>query len=226
MADPYSETAAAGVRDLIDRIRDDGVKAGREQADEIVHDARREAASILAAAKSEAQQLVEDAHKKIESERKSSEESLKLAARDTIKELGQYVRHAFRKQMERFVSAQFEDRDFLRQIILTLAGQTAEEVVKDRAIEVLLNESINGGAGPEVSDNAEAEQRLKEFILGVSSELLREGIEFRLDPHVESGVSVRIVDEDIRIDISDATISEFLVRNLLPRYRRIIADES
>ena len=80
----------------------------------------------------------------------------------------------------------------------------------------------NDGLG---AGDVEAEERIRRFILANSSEILREGIEFKLDPHVETGVSVRVVDEELRIDLNNVTISEFLVRHLLPRYRRILADE-
>ena len=45
---------ASGVQDLIARIRDDGVDAGMKKADEIIAEARREAARLLAQAQSQA----------------------------------------------------------------------------------------------------------------------------------------------------------------------------
>ena len=44
MSDQTSEPAATGVQNLIDRIRDDGVKAGKEEAARALLEAKREAA--------------------------------------------------------------------------------------------------------------------------------------------------------------------------------------
>lgn len=227
MADQDTDTgkAATGVQNLIDRIRDDGVKAGKEESARIIREAEHKAAAIIADAKAQARESLEEARSRIASERHSAEESLKLAARDTIKELGVDVRAAFERQLKRFVSAQLEDKEFLREVILALAGRTAAEAINDRAVQILLSENLVGDETDGTSGEAEAEERIRQFILSVSSESLREGVEFKLDSSVESGVSVRIVGEQLRIDLNDVTISDFLVRHLLPRYRRILTGE-
>lgn len=222
MEETEAETTSSGVQDLIDRIRDDGVQAGVVEAERIIRKAKREAASRIAAAREEAEAELEKARAQIAIERESAEESLKLAARDTIKELGIYVRAAFERQLKNLVTSQLEDRDFLREVILALASRTAEKNFRDRAVVILINDKLIEGE----TDDREAEERIRRFVLGTSSEVLREGIEFKLDPHVETGVSVQVVGEDLRIDLNDSTISEFLVRHLLPRYRRILADDS
>ena len=49
---------SASVQVLINRLRDDGVKAGQEQADRLLKDAKDKAAQILAEAKAEADKLL------------------------------------------------------------------------------------------------------------------------------------------------------------------------
>jgi V/A-type H+-transporting ATPase subunit E len=226
MTDPEEDNStASGVQNLIDRIRGEGVKAGEEEAHRIVRDAEQKAANIVADAKSKAEASLADARARIAAEQSSAEESLKLAARDTIQELGENVRDAFTRQLKRFVSTQLEDSEFLREVILALAGQTADETLKDKAVEILLSENLAGADAGADSSDEDAEARIRQFILSVSSETMREGIEFKLDPHTEQGVSIRVVDEELRIDLNEVTISDFLVRHLLPRYRRILAGE-
>ena len=50
---------ATGVQDLINRLRDDGVRAGQEKADQVLRDARKQAAEIVSQAKSEAEEMLE-----------------------------------------------------------------------------------------------------------------------------------------------------------------------
>ena len=73
---------AAAVQGLIDRLRDSGRQAGKQEADRIVKQARSEAARILAAAKAEIAKQREAASAEIEKEREAALASMRLAARD------------------------------------------------------------------------------------------------------------------------------------------------
>ena len=223
MAESDNETNESGVQQLVDRIRADGVKSGREEAARLVREAEQEAAGILARAKSQAAEELGQARDLIASERESAEEALKLAARDTIKELGFNVRQAFERELERIVGQQLEDPGLLREIIVALAAKSAEDTIQDRAVEIIVNEKVIGHEVAIDSGNEEAEARLRQLILEVSGRTLREGIEFRIEPREEKGVSIRIVKDELEVDLDEKTISAFLLRHLLPRYRRILA---
>ena len=226
--DDSTQTTASGVQALIDRIRDDGVKAAKDEAARIVRQAKEEAAAIMAKANKEAGESERAASARIGAEDIAARESLKLAARDAIKDLGTRVRDAFERHLKRFVSAQLTDKEFMRKVILALAGEAAEDAIRDRSVEILLSEELGREiAGDKVEDveaeDIEAERRIRDFVLGISGESLREGIEFKLDPTVVAdGVTVRIVGEDLQIDLNEDTVSGFLIRHLLPRYRRIL----
>lgn len=224
MEESEIESAATGVQQLVDRIRQDGVHSGQEEAARIVREAEQKAANLVAKAKAQAAQELEQAREKIESESRSAEEALKLAARDTIKELGSGVRHAFERQLERIVGEQLDDPELLREIIVALAGQTARDTIRDRAVEIVVDEKVVGHQVSIDSENEDAEKRLRQLILEVSGRTLREGIEFRLEPRSESGVSIRMVEEELEVDLDEKTISAFLLRHLLPRYRRLLSE--
>ena len=222
-ADDNTQTTASGVQTLIDRIRDDGVKAAKNEAARIVREAKEEAAAIIAKAKKEAGESEHAASARIGAEDIAARESLKLAARDAIKDLGTRVRDAFERHLKRFVSAQLTDKEFMRKVILALAGNAAEDAIRDRSVEILLSEELGREIASDKVEDVEAERRIRDFVLGISGESLREGIEFKLDPTVVAdGVTVRIVGEDLQIDLNEDTVSGFLIRHLLPRYRRIL----
>jgi V/A-type H+-transporting ATPase subunit E len=221
--DDSTQTTASGVQALIDRIRDDGVKAAKDEAARIVREAKEEAATIIAKAKKEAGESEHAASARIGAEDIAARESLKLAARDAIKDLGTRVRDAFERHLKRFVSAQLTDKEFMRKVILALAGEAAEDAIRDRSVEILLSEELGQEITSDKAEDVEAERRIRDFVLGISGESLREGIEFKLDPTVVAdSVTVRIVGEDLQIDLNEDTVSGFLIRHLLPRYRRIL----
>src|SRR5690606_28605418 len=78
---------SSGVQELIDRIRDHGVKAGKEEAERLLCDARKQAADIVAKARAEAEAEQTKARAEIDAYRAASLDALKLAARDTVLDL-------------------------------------------------------------------------------------------------------------------------------------------
>ena len=54
--------------------------------------------------------------------------------------------------------------------------------------------------------------------------MLRKGIELVPATDVHAGARVRLVDDNLEIDLTDDAISDLLLRRILPRYRQIIEE--
>ncbi len=206
-----------GVQDLIDRIREEGVRQAREEAGRIIDEAERKAAKMLADAREEAQRLRDQAHEEIEAERVAAIEALKLSARDTVLHLESQVFTAFERFVERLVTKSLCDICFIRSLVLVLAGHAVEEFIEDKDIQILISEAILTG---------EPDEKLrdigKETILGLSSDMLREGVELLPADDVQGGARVRLVDDKLEIDLTDKAVSKLLSERLLPRFRAIL----
>ena len=57
---------------------------------------------------------------------------------------------------------------------------------------------------------------------GLIGEDLRSGISVDLGNRQHGGITVRVVEERVEIDLTDEAISELLTQHLLPRYRAIM----
>lgn len=209
---------ASGVQALISRIRDDGVQAGRSKAEEIVAQARKEATRVVDEARQEAEEIRRKASADIESDSRAALEALKIAARDARLQLEAEVTSAFEQHVKRLVAPVTHDGDLIRALILALAGQAAEQFPPDQELQVLVSDLI---AGRE-HQNPALEQRIVEGVLGISGDMLREGVEIIPDTDVPGGARVRVVGESLEIDLTDDAIAALLLKHLLPRYRRIL----
>jgi V/A-type H+-transporting ATPase subunit E len=58
----------------------------------------------------------------------------------------------------------------------------------------------------------------------LSADVLRKGIELIPSSDVQGGARVRLVDDELEIDLSDEALSEMMLKLLLPRYRKILAE--
>jgi V/A-type H+/Na+-transporting ATPase subunit E len=217
MTEQEQSKAGAGVQNLVDRIRDQGVLAATEKANKILRDAEAKSAKMLADAKREVEQLRENARVEIESNHAAALEALKLSARDTVLQLEAKVASAFEVFVQRLVTSATRDEKFIKSIVLVLADHTQKELIGDKEIQILISESILTG-----QPNEKLEERTKQTILGLSSEMLREGVELIPSSEIEGGARVRLVKDKLEIDLSDKAIAKLLYQRILPRFKALL----
>ena len=214
---------SSGVQELIARLRDEGVEAGEKKAEELIREAKKRTDQIVAEAKAEAAEIIKKARAVIKTERTASQEALKVAIRDTWLQLGEELKAVFASHVRRLVSAELEDRDFLRQLLLAIAGRAVASVSEDQPLEVLVCQEVFA-TGKECKGVTEtSKEALRHFVLGVSGEILRKGVELKPSGDMQAGIRIRLVGEDVEIDLTDKALSDLILKHLLPRYRNIVA---
>lgn len=216
MSKPHIESS--GVKELIDRIRDEGVHSARAEADRILDEAKARAARIVADAKAEAAKIVQEARSTMERDQTATLEALRIAARDTSLELRSAIVAAFEEHVRRLVTDVTTDGLVIRDMILVLAGRAAEDLIQDKEAVVMLP----ADTAEEVS--AELDSFLKHSAAAISADVLREGIELIPSTKIRGGARVRLVGEDLEVDLSDQALSEMMLKLLLPRYRKILVE--
>ena len=215
---------ATGVQDLINRLRDDGVKAGQEKADQVLRDARKQAAEIVSQAKSEAEEMLEKARNEIATEKSSAIESLKVAIRDTELKMEAELKAVFAAHVRRLVSVEMRDVEFLKQIILAIAGMAAgDKACGEQPVNILLPENLFRSDKRETRLTDEGRDNFRRLVLGISGDMLREGVDLTPSESISGGIRIQLVGEDLEIDLSDKAISDLLLQTMLRRYRSLVA---
>jgi V/A-type H+/Na+-transporting ATPase subunit E len=204
----------AGVQSLIERIRDQGVQAAQQEADRVLAAAKKQAADIVAQAKAEADAERAKARAEIEAHRTASLDALQLAARDAVLDLKAQVINRFEQFVKRAVVSATRNEQLIRNIVLVLAGHAADEFIRDKEIEVRISKSLLG--------EATLEEDGRQAILGLSSDMLREGIQLMPDDEVEGGARVRLVKDKLEIDLSDRAVARLICQRMVPRFKAIV----
>ena len=212
----------SSVQVLINRLRDDGVKAGQEQADRLLKDAKDKAAKILAEAKTEADKLLKQARAQIAEEQNHAHEALRVAVRNTELDLEAGVKRTFETYVKRLISQEMRDENFLRQLLLAIVGKAAEEIPPDQALEVLLPEKIFQPDAEMAQFTDAGRERLQLFVRRTTSEILRAGVTLKPASDLSGGIQVRLVDQQVKFDFSEKALTELILKHLLPRYRAIV----
>ncbi len=213
-----------GIDALIAKLRDEGVTAGRDEAAKILAEAKAKAKQIVNKANEEASAYIEGSRKEAQAFQAAGEAAIKTAMRDAILDMKSGLMQRFTSDVKRLVSQRLQDEEFLKQMILEIAGRARAriEAVGADELEVILPEKVVGLE--ELRDKPEELQKgkLTHFALGLSGETLREGVTFSASDEVASGVQIRMVKDDITLELSDEAIAALLLQHLQPRFRAVL----
>ena len=218
-----SEGASSGVEALIQRLRQQGVTAGNTARDEITSKAEQEAARILKEARENADKLVEEAREEADRLQKAGEDALRIAGRDSVLRMRETVTTYFEDRVKRLASTELEDPEFLRKLIIEVAMRVRDESGVNEAEEIELYIPREVVGIKELRENPEElEGRLSEYAKAIASAVWREGVFVKTLEDGGRGIRVRLLDDDLEIDLTDEAIAELILKHLQPRFRAVL----
>lgn len=214
--------ASSGIEALIEQLREQGVQKGRNEASRIIEDAEKEAELLLKQAQEEAEQLLTQARKEAAQRRQAGEDALKMAARDLLLDVKESLARSFTDQVDRLIQQQMNNQEFMQRMILELVGRVRDQSGLNEAavVEVLLPDNFIGLDELRRNASEYKEGRLSQFVQSLSAELLREGVSF--NSHKGEGIRVRLVGQEVEVDLTDQAIAKLLLRHLQPRFRALL----
>jgi V/A-type H+-transporting ATPase subunit E len=217
--------ACSGVEALIERLRDQGVEAGRSQAEQLLNEARQHAAKIEREAELKARKIVEQAVEKADALKLGGKEALKVAMRDTLLALRAELMKTVSDNVRRLITTEMDKDDFLRQLILEVAGQARDSAGVDRGeqVKVLIPRTLVGMEDLRHNPLRLHEGGMTHFVLNVAGEALAEGVSIGVsDDPDQHGIRLFLEDKQVSIDLTDKAVAEILLAHLQPRFRAVL----
>jgi len=187
------------LKELIDRIKSEGIKNAEQQAETIIDEAEKKARKIVADAEKEADSIRQKAEADARKMEHTGRESLKQAGRDLIISLQQRLQTLF-DEVVYTETAENLKSDFLQKLIVQLVDKWDEDV-KD--LELLVSED-----------------ELKKLEKGLRDKLsaqLSKGMEIKPLPNVEAGFKVSYKDGSAYYNFSAEGVAEIISEFLNPR---------
>ena len=212
---------SAGVQNLIGRLRDQGIAQGRSEAEALVTAAQQQAADIIAAAKREAETLLAKAKEDAGKLKAAGEDSVRLAMRDTILSLESGVVEVFRNNLGHLIKGTLEDPAFLQRLILEVAGK-ASPAAAGEPVQVLLPAEIASLEDLQRRPEETKPGTLMHFVLSQGEGMLRDGVSFGAADDGAAGIRVKLEKGDMRVDLTESSLNELLLRHMVPRFRALL----
>ena len=210
---------SAGVEILIARLRDEGIAQGRSQAKALVTAAQQQSAEIVAAAKREAEAVAVKANEDAGKLKAAGEDAIRLAMRDTMLSLEADLTNRFQNMLQGLVKGMLEDPGFLQRLILEVAGKAAPST---EGAELLLPAELVSLEDLRRKPEEAKPGTLTHFVLSLGGGMLREGLSFGVTDDIQAGIRVKLVDENVQIDLTESAVSQLLLRHMLPRFRALL----
>ncbi len=200
---------AMDLKNLIEKVKKDGIEEAERQKSEILKKAEEEAAQIKNEAEKEKKSILDKAEKEAEKMQKNAEDAMKQAARDLILSLRDRITVLFDGVVKHKVSEELGS-DNLKEIVITLAEKFIES--EGGPTEILLNE--------------QQKKDLEESLLSSFQKKLSEGVEIKADKDLKNGFKIGKKGTHSFYDFSDEAVSEAFYRFLNPMIRELLKKES
>lgn len=219
-----AQRTASGVEALIARLRDEGVGAGRSEAERIVGEAQALARETVTEAEEQASRILASARREAANLQRAGEDALRAAARDTVLDLKDYLSRRFANDVAKMTSAAMRDEELLKSMILAVAGRVREESGVDRSREVVFHLPRAAVGLDELRRRPEElkEGSLTHFAAASAAEMLREGVSFTRAEDDTGGLRIRLVDRGVSVDLTDQAVADMILAHLQPRFRALL----
>lgn len=221
-----TQIISQGIEDLIEQLKEKGVNAGRENANQLISAAEKKANQIVREAQLKANALIEEAHQHTLREQKAAQDALQLAARNMRLELRQNLMDRFYQEVKRLVHKELDNEQMIHQLILLIGANTAEQLsaFKAKHVSLQLPEKVLDFNAISSNPDLLKSDPLKPLVQSLTSTMLKKGMQVNINPNnnKSAGIKIHLVDEDIVLDLTEEAVSQLLIKHMQPRFRALL----
>jgi V/A-type H+-transporting ATPase subunit E len=201
------ETGKDKVKKICEALKKETLEPARQEADEMKAAAKREADAIIARAKDSAEEMLESARREIERQKQAFQASLSQACQQALNVLKEKIEHQlFNPILHQWITKPLQDPKVVAQLITAIV-QAVEREGLNADLTAFIAASI---PAKEVNQLLASEilQRLKEKSVLLSP--------------IGGGIEVKLVQDHITLDLSDAAVAELVANYIRKDFRELI----
>ncbi len=200
------------LKELTEKIYQEGVNKAKEEAEKIVSEAKKEADSLVDKAKKEADDIVKKAEKESDELKKNSLNELQLSARQMISDLKQQVVELIQtKTIEPETRGSFKEVEFTRDIIHTIVKSWDPKSGENVDLALLLPE--------------EKQKEFDAFFKNKAKDLLDKGVEVSYSEAIKGGFKIGPKDGGYMVSFSDEDFEALFKDYMRPRLISLLFEE-
>lgn len=196
------------LQELTDKLYQEGLSKGRQEAEELKARAKQEAEALLEQARREAESIKAQARKEADELRRKAESDIRMAANQTIAAVKQSVeRLVTAKALAEPAVSALAAPDFIRELIRTIAS-----AYRDGAEATDLSVVLP----------APLQQELETFLREETGRLFGKGTEIRFSKQLSNGFRIGPKDGGYLISFTGSDFEQMLAEYLRPATRKLL----
>jgi V/A-type H+-transporting ATPase subunit E len=197
------------LQELTDKIYQEGLDKGNEEAKAIIESAKKEAAEIIESAKKQASGIIDDAQKNAAETLKNTESEIKLSSKQAINSLKQEITDTINDKVIQQATGKAFDTAFLKTVVETTLKNWSASQSSD--ISILLP--------------AEQEKELSGAFSKSVKDLLDKGLEIKFTNTVKAGFQISPKDGSYKVSFTELDFENFFKQYLRPKLIDILFQE-
>jgi vacuolar-type H+-ATPase subunit E/Vma4 len=195
------------IRDLIEKINQEGIKAAEEKAQSIEAGAQQRAGSILAQAKRESEEMIAAARDRIRREEENGKKLLALAGRDLLLSLREEINAMLR-----------------RIVVLEIQQALTPGALFSILLEVVRNYSAGESGEITVLIRGDLIKALEDNFLQKLMEETKKKIILKPSEEISGGFTISFDSEKSYYDFTDKALAEYIGTSIRPKLNQILQE--
>ncbi|MDD5560886.1 MAG: V-type ATP synthase subunit E family protein [Candidatus Omnitrophica bacterium] len=199
---------AQEIKDLIDRIQQEGVMAAENQAARIKTEAESLAQKIVAEAKKQAEKIIEQANSEAKKLDDSTNASLKQAGRDLLISL----RKEINSMLDRLVKLNIHQ---------SLTIEELTRIIRD----LIKNAPLSSDSQIVISLPQQDKEKIEKGFLKQLAEEVKKQVILKSSDEIDSGFIISFDSGKSTFDFSDQALAEYISGSLRPELNKFLKSE-
>jgi V/A-type H+-transporting ATPase subunit E len=188
------------LKELTEKLYNEGVSKGNEEAEKITAEAKTEAEKIIADAQSKAKEIIEKAEQESAELDKNTKSELELASRQMLTALEQEITTLINGQItQQEIKKATDDKEFLQNLILSTVSNWAPK--QDLLVIV----------------SPKDEKEVEKFFASKAKQILDKGLKIESANNVKAGFEIGPADGSYKVSFTQEDFIEFFKAFLRPK---------
>lgn len=197
------------LQELTDKLYNEGLSKGKQEAEQILSQAKKEASEILSRAKTESEHIVADALREAQELKSKAENDIKMAGTQAITAIRQSVENSIvAKATAEPLNEAVKDTDFMKDVILTIVKAFNPESAEPVALEIVLPEK--------------EKKEFDKFLASKLQKICSDGLSVTYSKSIGNGFKIGPKEGGYLISFTDEEFNNLISQYLRPKTRNIL----
>lgn len=196
------------LQELTDKLYNEGLSKGKQEAEQMKANAKNEAAQIIAQAKEEAESIIKKAQEEAAELKSKTENDIKMASSQVFTAVKQQIESAIVTKSLKSVKESSQDVEFIKSILTSIVTAFNPASSEPVALDVILP--------------AEKRAELETFAQEKLASLCKAGLEIQFSKNIAGGFKIGPKGEGYMISFTDKDFENIIAEYLRPKTKELL----